>query len=423
MRLASLDRKTVLVGVLLVTLLALSAVPVAWAAAVPASKAPSSTSPEGSPVMLSSPNAQPNGSFGFSVASRGKVATVGAPGESADGVSGAGRAYVFYTNSGALISTLSSPNPELNGHFGWAVDFGSSVAAGGKIAIVSAPFESVAGQSGAGRVYIFNATTGSLRTTLTSPNPASGGKFGYSIALRGGDVFVGAPMEPVTGQSGAGRVYVFSVVSGHLSAEFSSPNAQTNGTFGWSVAARGNVVVVGAPNETSGMGRAYVFNARTGALLSTLSSPNEQANGKFGASVAAATKIVLVGAPGESSEGQQAAGNAYVFDATTGALISALASPSPQRDGGFGDAVALRSDTAIVGAPYEPASGQNGAGHVYVFDGTTGVLMNSLASPHPQSDGRFGSSVAARNKFAIVGAPNESASGQSGAGNAYVFIV
>ena len=372
-------------------------------------------------MTLSSPDPQPGGSFGYSVASRGAVATVGAPNETANGVSGAGRAYVSYTNSGTLISSLESPNPQVNGHFGWAVAFGSSVAAGGKIAIVAAPFESAGGRSGAGTVYIFNATTGALRTTLASPNPVSGGEFGYSVALRGGNVFVGAPFEFVNGHAASGRVYVFSVVDGHLSRTFVSPNAQVGGEFGRSVAVRGDVCIVGAPNETSGMGRAYVFSASTGALTSTLTSPDPQVNGHFGWAVAAALKIVLVGAPGESSGGQRAAGNAYVFNAITGAIISTLTSPDPQSSGGFGYAVTLRDQTPVVGAPFESAGGQASAGHAYVLDATTGALVSTLTSPIPQTDGCFGSSVAARNKIAVVGAPGETANGQSGAGHAYIF--
>ena len=101
-----------------------------------------------------------------------------------------------------------------------------------------------------------------------------------------------------------------------------SPNAQTGGDFGSSVAVSGTTVVVGAPLESAGTpaqplaGHAYVFDASTGFLTpTTLTSPNAQIDGFFGSSVAVneGDPIVVVGAPDESGGGSPAGGHAYVF--------------------------------------------------------------------------------------------------------------
>ncbi len=96
-----------------------------------------------------------------------------------------------------------------------------------------------------------------------------------------------------------------------------SPNAQFVGLFGWSVAVSGNVVVVGAPYENASgyyySGHAYIFNSKTGALISNLTSPNVQTYGEFGFSVATSGKIVVVGAPYENASGYEDAGHAYIL--------------------------------------------------------------------------------------------------------------
>jgi outer membrane protein assembly factor BamB len=134
-----------------------------------------------------------------------------------------------------------------------------------------------------------------------------------------------------------------------------SPNAQPVGEFGWSVAASGNIVVVGAPFETAHIGHAYTFNAKTGALISTLTSP--QSGGLFGISVAASGHIVVVGE----------AGHAYTFNAETGALISTLTSPNTGSGGSFGLAVAASGHIVVVGAGSE-VNGPVISGHAYIFE-------------------------------------------------------
>src|SRR5579864_5175918 len=62
----------------------------------------------------------------------------------------------------------------------------------------------------------------------------------------------------------------------------------------------------------------------------TLTSPNVQSNGYFGYSVAAGAKFAIIGAAGEVPE------HAYVYSAATGALMHTLTSPNPQQHAAFG---------------------------------------------------------------------------------------
>ena len=74
----------------------------------------------------------------------------------------------------------------------------------------------------------------------------------------------------------------------------------------------GSTIVVGAAVETLG-GRAYVFKAQTGALVHTLTSPNAQTNGYFGWVDDASGNAVVVGAWFETADSYAGAGHAYIY--------------------------------------------------------------------------------------------------------------
>jgi hypothetical protein len=358
---------------------------------------------------LTSPNAQLDAWFGHSVAVSGNIVAVGAPYENASGNYEAGHAYMFSATTGKLIKTLASPNVQPYGFFGF------SVALSGDILVVGAPYENASGYLYAGNAYAFNVTTGKLLSNFTSPNPQFAGFFGHSVAVSGNTVVIGAPDENASGFGEAGNAYTFNAATGGLIKTLSSPNAKSDGNFGQSVAASGDIAVIGASGER----RAYAFDATTGALLSTLTSPNSGSG--FGDSVAVSGKIAVVGAPSETSGGHLYAGNAYVFNAATGKLVSNLTSPNSQALGFFGYSVSISGKIAVAGAIYETAGGQSDAGHAYSFNAKTGSLTGTFTSPKAQSGGRFGYSVAVSGKIVVVGASYETAKGQSEAGHAYIF--
>src|SRR5207253_1727850 len=154
----------------------------------------------------------------------------------------------------------------------------------------------------------------------------------------------------------------------------------------------------------------------------TLTSPNAQSNGQFGSSVAIneGDPLVVVGAPFETANAIPGAGHAYVFDTSKG-FVTTLTSPTPQPIGDFGSSVSITGTTVVVGAPRETANALSGAGHAYVFDATDGSLTTTLTSPNAQTAGGFGFSVSTSGTTVVVGAPFETANLQPKAGHAYVF--
>lgn len=268
----------------------------------------------------------------------------------------------------SAIATLTSPNSQNYGEFGY------SVAASGNIVVAGAPHESFGGYTYAGRAYIFDLGSGAPAITLTSPVPENYGEFGYSVAINGSTVIVG----------GDGNAYVFDSRSGSLVDTLSSPNSQDNLESGNSFAVSGSVALAGAPQEDVGQqisaGRANITNARTGALVANLTSPNPQDYGEFGFSVAVGGNVSVVGAPDEAVGSYLGAGRTYVFNSEAGALVYNLTSPDSQYYGNFGYSVSTSGEVVVVGAPGEGVGGAIVAGRVYAFNLASAIVETSSSA-------------------------------------------
>jgi uncharacterized repeat protein (TIGR01451 family) len=222
--------------------------------------------------------------------------------------------------------------------------------------------------------------------------------FGEAVAWLGDQLLVGAPGAQGPSGVDSGRVYLVPdlnyppqvaaptdvyVGPGGLTmlvdaepsqlmvapyVTFDSPSSDPGANFGAAVAARGQDVLIGAP--TAGIaGATYLFDS-SGRLLLSLSSPNGSEPGHFGFSVAALGNNILVGAPNDDTRGTQA-GAVYLFDGSTGQLLQTFYSPHPQMDGHFGFTIAAYgSDRFFVGAPGDDAS-QGGA----VYLAGTGIPL------------------------------------------------
>ncbi len=359
------------------------------------------------PLTVTSLNPIGNGEFGWSVALGEGVTVVGAPGESADGLAGAGNAYVVPLDSapGLPLINLTNPTPTAEGRFGDAVAVGDGVIA------VGAPAETEGGNVSAGVVEVYNATTDALRYALYGDNSTSA-EFGTSLAVGDDVLVVGAPTQNVGVIADAGAAYVFNLTDGATMTELQS--SSTGAELGQSVAVGPTWYAVGAPGEDIGV------NASAGVVLvrslvhpsqvtfDNVKAPVAASDARFGASVAVAGDTLAIGAPGSNSGGDTGSGVVYLFNAETGDLSHLLTSPNAISDGKFGTSVATNGATVVVGAPDETAVGDLRAGNVYVFDATTGAILDRFYSPVYSEDGLFGDSVAEDANRIVAGAPTES---------------
>ncbi len=238
--------------------------------------------------------------------------------------------------------------------------------------------------------------------------------FGYSVSIDGDTAVVGALND---GGKGAAYVFVRSGIAWSLQQQLTAADGASGDQFGYSVAVSGNTAVVGAVAKASSQGYVYVF-ARSGAVWSQaqeFTASDGAANDCFGCSVAVRSTTAVVGAPQRSG----GTGAAYVF-ASTGGVWQQQQEFSGQASGdSFGFSVALSPDatTALLGA--YGASNQVGKAYALTMSGTWANPPQQaiLTASDGQAHDRFGYSVAAGNGTVIVGAYQN-----AGQGAAYVFM-
>lgn len=318
--------------------------------------------------------------FSVSVGISGNYAIVGAHLEDDSGGNSSGAAYIFNVTTGNLVHTLTNPNA-----FGTTASdfFGFDVDIDGNYAIVGAYQEDYSGGSGSGRAYIYNVTTGALVHTLDDPNAFStpaGDQFGWSVGISGNNAIIGALNEDDSGGSGSGKAYIFNVTSGALIHTLSNPNAfgtSANDQFGGRVAICANNAIVSAYNEDDASGNtsgvAYIYNVTTGSLVHTLLNANAfgtRAGDSFSWQVDISNKYAIVGAYNEDDAGGTSSGKAYLYDVSTGSLLSTFDNPNAfdiSNSDQFAYGVAVSDFNAIIGARFEDETGNSSSGKAYIF--------------------------------------------------------
>ena len=261
--------------------------------------------------------------FGQSVAVDGDTVVVGASEDD-----GSGSAYVF-TKAADSVWTDATQTAKLTASDGDDFDeFGKSVAVDGDTVVAGAP-----NNDGYGSAYVFikpaagwdDATQTAKLTPGATDDGAAGlaGTFGAAVAVDGDTVVVGA-----SAYSGSqGRAYVFTKPSGgwedaERTAELATSDAEKN-QFGWSVAVDGNTVVVGAHTDDASdsvndSGSVYVFTKATDSVWADatetvkLTATDGASGEQFGWSIAAGGGTVVVGAHWDDDKGADS-GSAYVY--------------------------------------------------------------------------------------------------------------
>jgi len=349
--------------------------------------------------------------FGQSVALDGSYALVGA---SQDGTQGIfiGQAHLFDATSGTLLRTFDDPTPTRDDHFG------TSVALDGAHALIGDPFDETHGWS-VGKAHLFDITTGALLRTFDDPTPTSTDNFGISVALEGNNVLIGA-LHDNTNEPFVGQAHLFDATTGALLRAFDDPTPTDEDYFGGSVALDGNRALIGADSDDTigeNVGQAYLFDATTGALLQTFDDPTPTDGDSFGSSVAIEDDRVLIGAPADDTNGV-GVGQAHLFDATTGALLFTFDDPTPTTRDRFGSRVALDGDRVLIGAITDDTIGEN-VGQAYLFDAITGALLQTFDDPTPTDGDTFGF-VAIKDQHVLIGARGDDTNGEN-VGQAHLF--
>jgi hypothetical protein len=240
-----------------------------------------------------------------------------------------------------------------------------------------------------GRAYVFarGARGWYQEAELAGSDAGPSALFGYSVAVSGHTIVVGAPGAPSVPTEGPGRAYVFErVASGWRQvAELKGAAAPTAFAFGASVGVSGGTAVVGTQYLTHGSYRAYMFQEgasgwqRTAVLADTRTAGLGD-DDTFAGSVAVSDGTVVVGAPQDDNS----AGRTYVFaERGTGwAQVAKLVGSDTVAGDNFGSSVGVSGGTVLVAA----ADAGKMLGATYVFEraratGTRAVQRTAPRSP------------------------------------------
>ncbi len=297
-----------------------------------------------------------------------------------------------------------------------------------------------------------------------SANDGKGGdQLGYSVAIDGSTIAVGARLATVSGQTTAGAIYVFTEGAGGWAdatqtAKLVSSSPGKDLQLGWSVAIEGSTILGGAPNPnlvndnvdcgTSSIdpGAVLVFTKPAGGWanateaatlrpdLSGLTNPCKDVG--FGSSVALSGTTAVVGAP-YYGQGTNYPGAAFVFASipTTGTVTSSTMLTAHDvangTEEGNTNEVAIDGNTIVLGAFHALSPGGSyapGRAYVFVKPASGWATATETAELSPSDGGSyddFGDAVAIQGGTVAVGSPyhtpgNLPALAQAGA--VYVFL-
>jgi hypothetical protein len=315
---------------------------------------------------------------------------------------------------------------------------------------------------------------GAMETSiLISPAPAPGAETGYTVALDGTDIAIGAPGEnAVTGaiyavncatlpctaplriapvdivagdtfgaavsvsgdtmaatapgpEPGAAYVYIRDGAGWTQQARLTPSGGSTGERFGISASLSGDRLAVGADRANGRAGAVYVF-VRSGASWTQearLTASDPVPRDALGSSVSLDADTLLAGAPMKrnGTTGSYANGVAYVFTRDAGGWTqqAKLSNASSANGDLFGFSVDVAGDRVVIGAPYATSA----QGLAYVFTRSAGVWSQQaqLAASAGAAGDEFGWSVALGDDSILVGAPFAGQLADAPCGGSYVF--
>ena len=153
------------------------------------------------------------------------------------------------------------------------------------------------------------------------------------------------------------------------------------------------------------------------------SAPNPMMNEQFGYAIDRSPTYLVVGAPGWS----QSKGRAliYSFDANGhevyhGSLYATDGNPQDR----FGQAVVMKDDFAVVGAPWRDVTGIQNAGRITIFKrepvNNKFLYLTHIAATDATSEDNFGAAISLSGNDLAVSAPRKTINGIMDKGKVYV---
>lgn len=340
----------------------------------------------------------------------------------------------------ALAATAQAQNcapVQISATSGLANDgFGASSAAGSDTIVFGSPGRRIGPNNfqGQASVFRFVGAAWTPEATLSASDGAANDSLGASAAISGETIVVGAPGKAIGLNTLQGAAYVYTR-SGSVwtqQARLVALDGASGDSFGCSVAAFGDTVVVGAYAKASGasfnQGVAYVFT-RSGSVWTQqakLVASDGAANDFFGFGVSAGLDTVAIGASSKTVAGNLAQGAAYVFTRNGVAWTqqAKLVASDGAAGDSFGCSVSLSGNSVLLGAEHKAIDSieYRGAGYIFTRSGSVWTQQARLSASDGAAFDYLGSACVLSGDIAILGAPNQTVGGLDAQGSAYVFV-
>ena len=351
-------------------------------------------------ITCATPATSSTPSFGSTLAVSGNHGIIAARSAYSGNTTGIPSVYVHSMTDGSLLRTFDTVIAGIGPHQIQGLDVD------GDLAVIG----SGQSNSGVGLAYIVDVTDGTVKHTLTNPNPApntSGGNdhFGHQACISGNYVAIGAytdthdttPASRVTGAN-IGTVYVYEADTGAL--QFTLFNTGSGDYFGQHIDMGGGKIIIMSQQNVS------IYSLTDGSFEGFLTAPDSRT---FGGKVKLAgnrAACVVAGNPNYPSR-------VHIYNATTfaleGTIISPYSHPSYAHDQ-FGTTMDMDGDNIVIGAQsahYDGVSNPNGRGKAYSYRLDTRALVAAMSHPAGAStnERNFSGSVHLdRNKLLMKGA-------------------
>lgn len=267
--------------------------------------------------------------------------------------------------------------------------------------------------------------------------------FGYSSAVSGSTIAIGAPAHSVGGKSSQGAVFVFTEpstgwASSTTSRMLTASDGAANDELGFTVATNGTTIVSGTPNRDSGTGATYVWVQHSGTWPSTqtaeLVPPGATTDdaGYLPVAISPDSHTIVVGLRGLTVSGHAQQGEAFAFTEPSGGWGSATPTVADftASDGAamdeFGLEVAASDSTIAVTGGVGGEGTATSAVYVFTKSGSAWASGTQTAelSPGSAQDVAVGSGSLALSpdaKTIVAGAPVATVAANQGQGEAFVF--
>lgn len=379
------------------------------------------------PVNYAPVDGQEDDDFGASVAILGNYAVVGAPYADIGSNYNQGSAYVYFHNGSTweYLLKLTAADGVANDYFGTSV-----AITDGHIA-VGATGVDAGGQNARGAVYVFQrqGNQWNQQVRLMMQDGMQEDHFGRAVAMQGNNLLIGAPEDDNGSYANQGSAYLYKF-DGNAWTQFKkfTPGDLTTGdAFGYSLAIDGDYVVIGAPerreNNFSRAGAVYVFYGQNGAnwnLQQKITVLQPAFEHWFGRSVAIHGRHLAVGVPGYTSGSSNYAGMISLHNRVNDTWVNTdyKFTTDPESEAYFGTSIAIKDSTAMSGAFLYNENNLSNSGAVWVYrkpaPNSSWVYDRKIADADPASVAFFGASMAIDRQTGryIIGSPNAPGGGR-----------